>query len=305
MECVSRALGARFYPATSVASLHLGDFEIRVKPDGGNDIVPQQSKVILEIKCPYSKNMRNQIGTRMQLHARQCLLELLAYPEAACLVFAVLNYAPSTDVRHRSRDSVLHRLDRTIAVEALEELERHGLANDLAKDVPNPKVDAVLQRMVSTAIELPKVARLKTATAATLLPELFDAIPKPLRGYIAKGLRYDSEVEKDRAKIAALGDHRVADVPVSDFPKYFLHFCGRVAYYRFCAEHLPGEEDAMLLRSCVDPCDVDGARTWLSHQDPEADADAVFRIACQGQNKPRDMRVETQPPRRRCRIAPF
>jgi hypothetical protein len=130
-------------------------------------------------------------------------------------------------------------------------------------------------------------------------------MPKPLRVYIAKGLRYDSEVEKERAKIAAVGDHRVADVPVSEFPKYVLHFSGRVAYYRFCAQHLPGEEDAMLLRSCVGPSDVDGARTRLSHQDPEADAGAVFRIACQRQNKPRDVRVETQPPRRQCRIAPF
>ena len=41
IECVSRALGVRFYPVAAVTSLHLGDFEIRVKPDGGNDIVPQ------------------------------------------------------------------------------------------------------------------------------------------------------------------------------------------------------------------------------------------------------------------------
>ncbi len=81
--------------------------------------------------------------------------------------------------RNRSRDSVLHRLDRTSAVQALEELQRQGLPNDLATDVPNPKVDAVLQRMVSTATELPKVGRMKSAKAAALLPELFDAVISP------------------------------------------------------------------------------------------------------------------------------
>ena len=91
---ISRACGILFHPVREVASVHLGDVEVRVKPDGATDIVPQRSNAILEIKCPFSKNMRNQIGSRMSLHARQCLLELIAFPEAAFLIFAVLNYAP-------------------------------------------------------------------------------------------------------------------------------------------------------------------------------------------------------------------
>ena len=110
------------------ASVQLDDFEVRVVPDGASDVVPQKSKVILEIKCPHSKNMRNQAGTRMQLHARQCLLELLAYPEAACLLFAVLNYMPGAALSTRNYDSVLHRLDRASAMEALAEICARGLA---------------------------------------------------------------------------------------------------------------------------------------------------------------------------------
>ena len=93
-ERVGLACGVHFHPVREVTGVRLDDFEVRVKPDGTSHRVPQSSKVILEIKCPHSKNMRNQIGAIMQLHARQCLLELLAFPEAACLLFAVLNYKP-------------------------------------------------------------------------------------------------------------------------------------------------------------------------------------------------------------------
>jgi len=34
--------------------------------------------------------MRKQAGSRLELHAKQCLLELAAYPSAACLIFAAL-----------------------------------------------------------------------------------------------------------------------------------------------------------------------------------------------------------------------
>ena len=80
---------------------------------------------------------------------------------------------------------------------------------------------------------------------------------------------------------------------------HFAH-CGQVVAALFTQPELIY---AMLRRCCVDPTDVESARTWLDHQDPEADADAISRIARQGQNKPRDTRVETQP--RRCRIPPF
>jgi hypothetical protein len=46
--------------------------------------------VIFEVKCPWSRGMRKQAGSRLELHAKQCLLELAAYPSAACLIFAAL-----------------------------------------------------------------------------------------------------------------------------------------------------------------------------------------------------------------------
>ena len=76
-------LGVHFHAVREVTSVDLDDFEVRVKPDGTSHRIPQSGKAILEIKCLHSKNMRNQIGARMQLHARQCLLELLRFPEAA------------------------------------------------------------------------------------------------------------------------------------------------------------------------------------------------------------------------------
>ena len=135
---ISRACGIWFHPVEEVASLHLADVEIRVKPDGATDIVPQRSAAILEIKCPFSKNMRHQIGSRMSLHARQCLLELIAFPEAAFLIFAVLDYAHGEETSKQNYDSVLHRLDRASAVRALDELRAVGLLRALAKDELNP-----------------------------------------------------------------------------------------------------------------------------------------------------------------------
>ena len=164
-------------------------FEVRVKPDGTSHRVPQSSKVILEIKCPHSKNMRNQIGARMQLHARQCLLELLAFPEAACLLFAVLNYKPGEEPSARNYDSVLHRLNRAGAMEALAEIRARGIVRDFAEGIENVAVDDILSRMVLAAVELPKVSRMRTAQAAALLPELFVEIPEHLRQHIAKGFR--------------------------------------------------------------------------------------------------------------------
>ena len=109
-ERVGLACGVHFHPVQEVTGVRLDDdFEVRVKPDGTSHRVPQSSKVILEIKRPHSKNMRNQIGARMQLHARQCLLELLAFPEAACLLFAVLNYKPGEEPSARNYDSVRKR----------------------------------------------------------------------------------------------------------------------------------------------------------------------------------------------------
>ena len=188
---------------------------------------------------------------------------------------------------NHSYDSSLHRLNRSSAMIALSELEDGGLAKDFVTGKPNPDVDAILQRMVATALGLPKVSQLNASTAATYLPELSEVIPEHLRGYIAKSMRYDDDVPGDCAKIAALGEHCVDGVPLADFPKYILLFSGRVAFYRFCSQHLPGEEDVLLRHCCLRQSDVTSARTWLGHRDPAASAEIIFRIACQEQNQPR------------------
>ena len=68
---VGLACGVHVHPVQEVTSVRLDDFEVRVKPDDASHRVSQSSKVILEIKCQHSKNMRNQIGARMLLHARR------------------------------------------------------------------------------------------------------------------------------------------------------------------------------------------------------------------------------------------
>ena len=157
----------------------------------------------------------------MQLHARQCLLELLAFPEAACLLFAVLNYKPGEEPSARNYDSVLHRLNRASAMEALAEIRERGVMRDFAKGIENADVDDIISRMVSAAVELPKVSRMRTAQAAALLPELFAEIPEHLRQHIAKGFRYDDDVPEDCRRIAALGDQRIDGVPCRSFPASF------------------------------------------------------------------------------------
>lgn len=284
---ISRACGIWFHPVEEVASLHLGDVEVRVKPDGATDIVPQRSTAILEIKCPFSKNMRNQIGSRMSLHARQCLCELIAFPEAAFLIFAVLNYAPGEETSNRNYDSVLHRLDRASAVDALDELRAVGLLRAFAKDELNPRVDAVLERMVSTAVPLPKVSRMKTAKAIELLPELFREIPRHLVDHIAKAFRHDDDVLDDCSRVAAVGAHFVDGIPICDLPRYFLRFSARVALHRFCQHHLPEQADSMLGRCCLSPSDVKRAQSWLSYKESSLPANVVFDIARREQNKPR------------------
>ena len=291
-ERVGLACGVHFHPVREVTSVRLDyDFEVRVKPDGTSHRVPQSSKVILEIKCPHSKNMRNQIGARMQLHARQCLLELLAFPEAACLLFAVLNYKPDEEPSAHNYDSVLHRLNRASAMEALAQIRAHGLVRDFAEGIENAAVDDILSRMVSAAVELPKVSRMRTAQAAALLPELFAEIPEHLRQHIAKGFRYDDDVPEDCRRIAALGDQRIDGVPLSEFPRFFLRYSGRVALYHFCLQHLPGEAQAMLGRCCQKASDVRGTdarrRHILGGKSTGMSADAIFDLARSEQNRPR------------------
>ena len=147
--------------------------------------------------------------------------------------------------------------------------------------------------MAESAVELPKVSEMTTEQASKLIPELFECVPTSLRPFIAKGLRLDDAVGQDREAIATLGDRRIDGVPASEFPRFFLRFAGRVAFYHFCLQHLPPEEaDAMLGRSCMDPSDVQRTRACRSRilggsRGPDTSADVIFRIASEEQNQPR------------------
>ena len=172
LKQLSGAFGVPLYLAR-VANVWLGDAEVRVKPDAASVMDPREVNIIFEIKCPYSVAARKCIRDRIHLHARQCLLELLAFPLASCLVFAVFDYDPAAGALEHY-DSAVHRLDRTSADEAVAELERLDLMQDLAGDVPNLVVAAILRRMVAKAVELPKVKDMTPTKVATLLPELFE-----------------------------------------------------------------------------------------------------------------------------------
>ena len=171
---LSAALGVSLYPQGSATSVRLArDFEVRVKPDATNLGCPLEPRVIFEVKCPYTEAARNSIRDRMRQHGRQCFLELLAFPRAACLVFAVFDFDPGSSTGHSYRDSVLHRLNRTSVQTARLELERLDLLHDLANHTPNETVDGILQRMLAEAIGLPGVKDMTPDVAQRLLPELF------------------------------------------------------------------------------------------------------------------------------------
>ena len=156
--------------ATSVWSTR--DLEVRVKPDATNANCPFEASVLLEIKCPYTEAARNSIHYRMRLHARQCFFELLAFPRAACLIFAVFDFDPSGP-GHSCRDSALHRLNRASVEAARLEFERLGLMDDLARDIPNEAVDGILHGMLEEAVELPGVKDMTPHVAHQFRPELF------------------------------------------------------------------------------------------------------------------------------------
>ena len=132
---------------------------------------------------------------------------------------------------------------------------------------------------------------MRTAQAAVLLPELFAEIPEHLRQHIAKDFRYDDHVLEDCSKIAALADQCIDGVPLSEFPRFFLHFSGRVAFYHFCLQHLPEEAQAMLGRCCQKASDVRGTdarrRHILGGKNAGMSADAIFDLARSEQNRPR------------------
>ena len=173
LKQLCEALGVCLYTLESATSVWpTRDLEVRVKPDATNASCPFEASVLFEIKCPYTEAARNSIHYRMRLHARQCFLELLAFPRAACLVFAVFDVDPN-GTGHAYRDSNLHRLNRASVQAARAELERLGLMQDLASDTPNEAVDAILQVMLAEAVGLPGVRDMTPLVAQELLPELF------------------------------------------------------------------------------------------------------------------------------------
>ena len=91
VEELSSALGAPLFPVRSAGVLDLGGCQIRVWPDASNKPDAHDSEVILEVKCPYTPAMRRNLANRLHFHGRQCLLQLLAFPNARCLIFAALD----------------------------------------------------------------------------------------------------------------------------------------------------------------------------------------------------------------------
>ena len=168
-------------------------------------------------------------------------------------------------------------------MEALAQIRSHGLVRDFAESIENAVVDDILSRMVSATVELPKVSRMRTVQAAAMLPELFAEIPELLWQHIAKGYRYDDDFPKDCKRIAALGDQRIDGVPLSEFLRFFLRYSGRVAFYHFCLQHLPGEAQAMLGRCCQKASDVRGTdarrRHILGGKSTGMSADAISDLA--------------------------
>lgn len=173
LKQLCEALGVCLYTLESATSVWpTRDLEVRVKPDATNASCPFEASVLFEIKCPYTEAARNSIHYRMLLHGRQCFFELLSFPRAACLVFAVFDFDPN-GTGHSYRDSALHRLNRASVQAAQSELERLGLMQDLASDTPNEAVDAILQVMLAEAVGLPGVRDMTPLVAQQLLPELF------------------------------------------------------------------------------------------------------------------------------------
>lgn len=168
LKKLSEAIGVALHPPR-VANVRLGNVELRVKPDAADQADTRQATMLVEIKCPYTEAARGAIRRRVYLHGRQILLELLAFPKAASLIFAVFacdaKADPSADALE-IYDSAVHRFDRNAADDAKNELEKLGLLEVLAVGLANPKVDVVLKRLFANAVELPGV-HAATPTATT------------------------------------------------------------------------------------------------------------------------------------------
>ena len=168
LQNLSESLGVVLHPAR-MANVRLGNVELRVKPDAADQAETDRATMLVEVKCPYTDAARGAIRQRVYLHGRQILLELLAFPRAANLIFAVFAYDTTLDPTAdtlEAYDSAVHRFDRCAADEAKHELERLGLPEVLALGFPNRTVDAILRRMVSTAVELCGVHAAAPATIA-------------------------------------------------------------------------------------------------------------------------------------------
>lgn len=269
IENLSRAFGVQLFPATETKDIFLTpEIILRARPDavGGKD-----NDVIVEIKCPWSKGRRGQIGQRMELHARQVCMELLAFPTAKCLIFAAVAIKPGRD---KGYDSALRRLDRACALDALTEMQEQGVLNDFAYMTAKheraargasqeniQKVTAILDRMVAKAVDLPKLSKFKLKIALALLPELFTHVPT----CIAHDIRRDDEVASDCMLLHSPSttpgtdnEDTLGGLCITDLPKYYLRFNGRVALYHVCLQQ--GVSHDILSRCCFKKSDVSSAK---------------------------------------------
>ncbi len=147
------------------------------------------------------------------------------------------------------------------------------------------RVADILQRMVAAAVPMAKLSAMRMSEAQRLVPELYEHIPRYLRGYVAHEVRLDGKVAADTERLAALGDCAVRGVPLSLFPNFYLRFAGRIALYHYCKQKCPEEADEILARCCFT---ASTAASTRSKYDSSAGVDALFCVAAaeQGQRAP-------------------
>ena len=103
--------------------------------------------------------------------------------------------------------------------------------------------------MVIAAVPMAMLSAMRMSEAQRLVPELYEHIPRYLRGYVAHEVRLDGKVAADTERLAALGDCAVRGIPLSLFPNFYLRFAGRIALYHYCKQKC---HPRVLLLHCAD-----------------------------------------------------
>lgn len=292
---LSKAFGVQLFEVSDVLDLRLTpNITVRVIPDGSNKPNVLESEIILEVKCPYSRKMRSRIADRMELHARQCCFELLASPNAKYLIFAAVASKPvDQGGKGGIQNTDFKRLHRQAALDALTEIQANGLVEDFATEKSNDKITSILARMLTKASLLPKLSNLKVEIAMSILPDLFSHVPEHLREWIAHDVRRDRYVESDCMTLASCSqDTVVGTLNMKEFPKYYLRYSGRIAFYHFCLQSMPLKAEELLHRCCFKDGDVSaikfkhGQLMRKNNLSLNTHVQLIFQQATQDQNQP-------------------